>query len=112
MAGRRPALPRIRRTRLSRIRRRSGAAPLTGLELLQAAVAILIAVVVGVGALIASAANGDRQDAVREEIKSSAATIEDVRLVYGDEAPLAFRIAVARLRTEELRRAAQQAGPD
>lgn len=73
---------------------------------------MLIAIVVGTGALLASAANGDRQAAVREEIKRSAATIEDVRLVYGDEAPLAFRIAVARLRTEELRRAAEQAGRD
>jgi hypothetical protein len=49
---------------------------------------------------------------VREEIKRSAAMVEDVRLVYGDEAPLAFRIAIARLRTEELRRAAERAGPD
>ena len=73
---------------------------------------MLIAVVVGTGALLASAANGDRQAAGREEIKRSAATIEDVRLVYGDEAPLAFRIAVAKLRTEELRRAAEAAGPD
>jgi len=112
MAGRRPAVARVRQTRLRGIRRRIGVAPLTGLEMLQAAVAILIAVVVGIGALLASAANGDRQDAVREEIKRSAATIEDVRLVYGDEAPLAFRIAIARLRTEELRRAAEQAGPD
>src|SRR5829696_5095067 len=91
---------------------RSGGEGSTGLERLQAGVAILIAVVVGAGALLASAANGDRQAAVREEIKRSAATIEDVRLVYGDEAPLAFRIAVARLRAEELRRAAEQAGPD
>jgi hypothetical protein len=60
--------------------------------------------------LLISQASGDRQQAVREEIKRTAATVEDVRLVYGDEAPLGFRVAVDRIRAEELHRAAHAAG--
>jgi hypothetical protein len=77
---------------------------------LQAVVTVLIAAVVAAGGLLISQAGGGRQLAVREEIKRTAATVEDVRLVYGDEAPLAFRVAVGRMRAEELHRAARAAG--
>jgi hypothetical protein len=90
----------------------SRAEPLDALALLQAAVTVLVAIAIGVGALLASQAGSRRQEAVRQEIKRSAATIEDVRFVYGDEAPLAYRVAVARALTEEMRAAARSAGPD
>ncbi|MEU7136316.1 hypothetical protein [Streptomyces sp. NPDC046261] len=50
-----------------------------------------------------SGAGGAYQDAVREEVKRQAAVREDVRHVYGDEAPGAFRAAAARIRADALR---------
>jgi hypothetical protein len=48
-------------------------------------------------------AGGEYQGAVAEEIKLQTALQEDVRHVYADEAPLAFRVAGAAARTEALR---------
>ncbi|MEU4211617.1 hypothetical protein AB0F13_16720 [Streptomyces sp. NPDC026206] len=50
-----------------------------------------------------SGAGGAYQDAVREDVKRQAALREDVRHVYADEAPDAFRAAAARIRTDALR---------
>lgn len=50
-----------------------------------------------------SEASGKWQDAVREELREAFAVQENVRRVYGEEAPLAFDIAVAETRVTELR---------
>ncbi|MFI9234846.1 hypothetical protein [Streptomyces sp. NPDC053079] len=68
---------------------------------------IAVLVVVALATLSAtwqfSGAGGAYQDAVREELKRQAAVREDVRHVYGDEAPGAFRAAAARIRADALR---------
>ena len=102
---------RWQRRRRARDHRRT-ASRMGTFELLQVVITVVVAGVVASSALLASDANGGRQDGVRQEIKRSAATIEDIREVYGIEAPLAFRISVARLRATELKRAAEQAGLD
>jgi hypothetical protein len=66
-----------------------------------------VVLIMTVGASIAtwqfSAAGGAWQNSVRQEIRHSAALQEDVRFVYADEAPLAFRAATARARADRLR---------
>ncbi|MFJ9123474.1 hypothetical protein ACIRJS_05285 [Streptomyces sp. NPDC102340] len=46
---------------------------------------------------------GAYQSAVRQDAKRYAAVVEDIRTVYGDEAPRAFRTAVAEARAQRLR---------
>ncbi len=77
------------------------------------AVAILLtlAAVVGIvlggrASLVRSSATDDWQQALREEIKTAAARVEDVRYVYTSEAPVAFQFDEATIRAEEARRAA------
>ena len=66
-----------------------------------------VVLIMTVGASIAtwqfSAAGGAWQNSVRQEIRHSAALQEDVRFVYADEAPLAFRAATERARADRLR---------
>ncbi len=50
-----------------------------------------------------SVAGGLWQDAVRDEVRRSAAVQEDVRYIYGDEAALGFRVAAAEARADGLR---------
>lgn len=68
---------------------------------------IIFFLVVGLVVLVASwqysEASGKWQDAVREELREAFAVQENVRRVYGEEAPLAFDIAVAETRVTELR---------
>ncbi|MFN2467085.1 MAG: hypothetical protein ABR521_02990, partial [Gaiellaceae bacterium] len=80
------------------------------------AVAILLALAAVAGVALGARATlleGDATDlwqsAVRQEIKRAAASVEDVRFVYAAEGPQVFAIDVARLRAEELRRAAGRA---
>ncbi|WP_406482599.1 hypothetical protein [Streptomyces sp. NBC_01615] len=49
-----------------------------------------------------SEASGSYQDAVRQDVKRQAAVVEDIRHVYGDEAPTAFRVAAAQARADGL----------
>ena len=53
--------------------------------------------------LFAAATDGWRE-AQRQDARHSVRLVEDVRLVYGDEAPSAFRVAQLEVRADELRR--------
>src|SRR4051812_24438941 len=73
------------------------------------ALAAIVAAILGArAAMISSDASGEWQTAVREEVKRSAALVEDVRYVYGAEADVALRSAAAAIEADELR---QSAGP-
>ncbi|MFG3438423.1 hypothetical protein ACGF0J_14360 [Nonomuraea sp. NPDC047897] len=72
-------------------------------NLLQLVIALLTALPVLAGALLSSQASDDWQQALRDDIKRSAAALEDIRFVYTDEARPAFRIAMGEVRAEELR---------
>jgi hypothetical protein len=54
----------------------------------------------------ASAANGQWQESVRAETRYTAATLENIRKVYVDDAPLAFQVRAALISAEELQRQA------
>lgn len=77
------------------------------------AVAILLALAAAVAAVlgaraavVSSAASGAWQAAVREEVKRSAALVEDVRYVYAVEAGVALRAASAAIEADELQKSA------
>lgn len=72
----------------------------------QLAAVVVGAVLAGVVAVQYSEASGSWQQAVREETKRSGLRQEQVRAVYGDEAPLAVRAAAAQARADELQRLA------
>jgi len=80
-----------------------------GLAVLLAAAAVVAAVVGARASLLGSSASGNWQQAVRQEVKAAAATVEDIRFVYGPEAGQAFRAVEAAVRAEEYRAAAEQA---
>ncbi|MCD7439247.1 hypothetical protein K4B79_13525 [Streptomyces lincolnensis] len=52
--------------------------------------------------LLFSEASGTYQEAVRQDVRRQGAVLEDIRFVYGDEAPLAFEVAVAQARADAL----------
>lgn len=79
-----------------------------GVAILLAASAVIAAIIAGRSAFLADGSSESWQQAVREEVKRSAAYIEDIRFVYVDEAPAAFRVTEARIRAEELRKAADK----
>jgi hypothetical protein len=54
--------------------------------------------------MAASSTNGEWQDAVRAEARHTSATLENIRTVYEDEAPLALSITAALVRAQELDR--------
>ena len=66
------------------------------------AVSIVVAILLGAATITAGFAAEAWQSATREEIKWSAAAIEDVRYVYLDLAPDAFAIAESRNRADQL----------
>jgi hypothetical protein len=67
------------------------------------ALAATVAAVLGArAAVVTSAASGAWQTAVREEVKRSAALVEDVRYVYAVEAAVALRAAAAAVEADEL----------
>ncbi|MEV6598687.1 hypothetical protein AB0M36_17780 [Actinoplanes sp. NPDC051346] len=80
------------------------------LNLLQAAITVAVAVGVAASAVLSSRASGEWHDASRQEITWSAALVEDLRHVYGDEAPFALHVAIADSRARALRLAAGDAG--
>jgi hypothetical protein len=92
---------RIARLAAQRVRRRPAQSRITGSNLLQTAVTILVAVVLAVAALISSGAADRWQSSVREDVKRSAGIVEDVREVYGDEAPLGLDVALADARAQQ-----------
>jgi hypothetical protein len=67
-------------------------------------IAVIVgAVLTGVVAILYSSASGSWQQSVRDETERTAARQEQVRRIYGDEAPVAFRVAVADIRARALR---------
>jgi hypothetical protein len=74
------------------------------LVLARLAVGVLVIVGAASAALFYSDAGGEWQLAVREETQRANLVQEQVRAVYGDEAPLAFRLAAAQVRAEALGR--------
>lgn len=86
---------RARRVRAGLVSARSNA--------LEGAVALLVALGIGGSTLIGAKAGGAWSQAIREEIKSSAAAVEDIRSVYADEAPAAYELAVREERARQLR---------
>ena len=77
-----------------------------------AAAAVVAALLAGMASLRSEAAFDALQQANREEVKHAAALLEDVRFVYADEGPSALRALEARIRAEELRSQAKDAGGD
>lgn len=71
--------------------------------------AVIAAVIATRASLLTSSAGADWASSVREEVKLGAAMLEDVRFVYNVEATQGFRITIARVRAEELRRRAEDA---
>jgi hypothetical protein len=69
-------------------------------NLLQVGVTIVVAVAAAIATLVATAAADDWETSVRQEIQRSAALLEDVRYVYGDEAPLGYDLALLKLRAQ------------
>jgi hypothetical protein len=92
---------RITRLARERVRLRPAQSRITGSNLLQTAVTILVAVALGAAALTASGAADRWQSSVREDVKRSAGIVEDVRAVYGDEAPVGLDIALADARAQQ-----------
>jgi FlaG/FlaF family flagellin (archaellin) len=75
------------------------------------ALAATVAAVLGArAAVVSSAASEVWQTAVREEVKRSAALVEDVRYVYAVEAAVALRAAAAAIEADELRLSAASLG--
>lgn len=69
--------------------------------------ALVTAALFGRAALLAGDASDQWQQALRQELKRSAAVVEDVRYVYGDEAPLAFDGVTLEVLAQEYRAKAQ-----
>lgn len=79
---------------------------------IQVAAVVVGAVLAAVVAVQYSSASGLWQQAIREETVRSGLRQEQVRALYGDEAPLGVRIAAARARAEALRRLAGNSRAD
>ena len=94
----RHALARLR----LRIAFRPAGSRVTLSNLAQALVTGVVAVAVAAGTLLASSAAGQWQQSLRDELKRAAAMVEDIRFVYGDEAPFALELALAEARQAEL----------
>jgi hypothetical protein len=86
----------------SRFALRPADSRVTKANLAQAGVTIVVAAALAVATLLGAAATGAWQQSLREELKRSAALVEDVHHVYGDEAPLALELALAKARAAEL----------
>ncbi|WP_141704489.1 hypothetical protein [Planobispora rosea] len=63
---------------------------------------VVSAALTGIAALAYSNANGAWQEAVRVEVAQSNAFQEQVRAIYGDEAPAAFRVALLLMQAKAL----------
>ena len=73
----------------------------------QAVVSVLVALAFSLATLVAAQAQDKWQGALREEVKYSAAMVEDVRYVYGDEAQVGFNVATSIARADALAAAAE-----
>ena len=82
-----------------------------GPALLLGLAALLTAALFGRAALLSGDASDQWQQALRQELKRSAAVVEDVRYVYGDEAPLAYDGATLEILAQEYRSAAKDVSP-
>ncbi len=80
-----------------------------GLALLLAAAAVVAALLGARASLLSGEASSAWQEAVRQEVKSAAAVVEDLRFVYESEADQAYRVIQARVRAEEFRIASDRA---
>ncbi|MDQ3764818.1 MAG: hypothetical protein M3460_25850 [Actinomycetota bacterium] len=69
-----------------------------------------VAVFTFVAARAASAANDAWQESVRAETRHTSSTVENIRTLYEDEAPMALLIRAVLIRAEELDRQADVAG--
>jgi hypothetical protein len=68
----------------------------------------VLAAAIGVRSqIVDSNGSGSYDSAVRQDVKRGAGVVEDLRFVYSEEGPTAFRVAEARIRADELRRAAR-----
>jgi type II secretory pathway pseudopilin PulG len=92
---------RITRLARRRARLRPAQSRITGSNLLQTGVTVLVAVALAIAALVASGAADRWQSSVRGDVKRSAGIVEDVREVYGDEAPLGLDVALADARARQ-----------
>lgn len=72
--------------------------------------ALTVAVFTFVAARAASAANDAWQESVRAETRHTSSTVENIRALYQDEAPMALLIRTALIRAEELERQASPTG--
>lgn len=72
------------------------------------AVAAVIAAVIGArAALVGDSGSDTWHQAVRADVRHGAGLVEDLRFVYGEEAPLALQVAEATTRSRELARVAR-----
>jgi hypothetical protein len=78
------------------------------LALLLAAAAVVAAIVGTRANMLSGSASSAWQEALRSEIKRSAATTEDIRFVYASEARIAFQLITAQVREQELRAEAER----
>lgn len=88
------------RRRLWQAVRTSLSEPRTAVQL---TAVILGALFAALAAVLYSDASGTWQQAIREESVRSSSIQEQIRAVYGDEAPVAFRVAAADARADALR---------
>ena len=70
--------------------------------------AAVLAAVIGVRSqIVDSNGSGSYDSAVRQDVKRGAGVVEDLRFIYSEEGPTAFRVSEARIRADELRKAAR-----
>lgn len=74
-----------------------------------AAAALVAAVLGGRAALLGDRGSDTYATAIRQHAKRAAATVEDIRYVYDDQATFTLRAVVAELRAEALRAQAREA---
>jgi len=68
----------------------------------------VLAAAIGVrAAIVDDNGSGSYDSAVRQDVKRGAGVIESLRFIYSEEGPTAFQVAEAKIRGDELRRAAR-----
>jgi hypothetical protein len=73
-----------------------------GVALLLGAAAVVTAIVAGRASFMSADASTNWQQSVREQVKQSAAYVEDIRFTYTVEEPQALSLAEARFRAQQL----------
>jgi hypothetical protein len=77
-------------------------------SVLLTAAAVVAAALGGRAALLSDRGSDTYSASIRQHAKQAAATVEDIRYLFADEAGFALRATIAEVRAEELRRAAQR----